>query len=132
MTASIRIFAIALFILATLSSGVQAKNQKTKDIRARAFKRQIAKEQVILVDARTPDEYNTSHLENAKMIDFKADDFKEKITKLPKNKTICVYCRSGNRSAQTMEILKQEGYLRVYNLKGGITAWQEKRLKTVN
>ena len=132
MSASIRIFAIALFIIATLTTGVQAQNQKTKDVRARAFKRQIAKEQVIVVDARTPDEYNTSHLENSVMVDFKADDFREKITKLPKNKTICVYCRSGNRSGQTMEILKQEGYLRVYNLKGGITAWQEKGLKTVN
>lgn len=130
MSKFIRIFIFALLIITTLSSGVQAQNQKAKDVRARAFKRQIKKEQVILVDVRTPDEYNSDHLKNAKMIDFKADDFKEQITKLPKNNTICVYCRSGNRSRQTKEILKQEGYLRIYNLKGGITAWKEKRLET--
>lgn len=132
MTASFRIIAIALFIITTLTNGVEAQNQKTKNVNVRAFKHQIAKEQAILIDVRTPGEYNSSHLKNAKMIDFKADDFKEIITKLPKNKTICVYCHSGNRSGQTKEILKQKGYLRVYNLKGGITAWKKKGYPTVH
>jgi thioredoxin 1 len=132
MTASIRILAIVLFIIATLTTGVQAQNQKTKTVGTKAFNRQLKKEQVVLVDVRTPDEYNSSHLKDAIMIDFKADDFKENITKLSKDKTICVYCRSGNRSGQTMEILKQEGYLKVYNLKGGITAWQEKSFPIVH
>ncbi len=131
MTASLRIFAIVLFIITVLGSGADAKNAKHKDVNPGAFKRQIAKTQVIIVDVRTPDEYNAAHLENAKMIDFKSDNFKDVITKLPKDIPLCIYCRSGNRSSKTMKILKQEGFLKVYNLKGGINAWQKKGLKTV-
>ena len=131
MTASIRIIVIVLFIITTLSNGVEAKCPKSKDINTSSFKRKIAKTQIILIDVRTPDEYKTAHLKNAKMIDFKSDDFKEKIAELPKDITICVYCRSGNRSGKSMKILEEAGFLRIYNLKGGINTWQEKGLKTV-
>lgn len=131
MTASIRIFAIVLFLITVLGSSAEAKNTKHKDVNAGAFKRQIAKTQVIILDVRTPDEYNSEHLENAKMINFKSDNFSDNIAKLPKDITICVYCRSGNRSSKSMKILKEKGFLKVYNLKGGIKAWQAKGLKTI-
>lgn len=76
MTASIRIFAIVLIIITTITSAAEAKAAKYKDVNPVAFKRQIAKTQVIIIDVRTPDEYNVAHLQNAKMIDFKSDNFK--------------------------------------------------------
>ena len=131
MTASLRIIAILLFTLTLFSSGVEAKNTKYKNVNTAAFKRQIAKTQIVLIDLRTPEEYETEHLENAKMIDFKSEDFEEEITKLPKDIPLCIYCRSGHRSGETMKILKKEGFIKVYNLKGGINAWREKGLKTI-
>lgn len=131
MKASIKILAIVILIITTLGSGAEAKNTKYKNVNTVVFKRQIAKTQVILIDVRTPEEYDAAHLENAKMIDFKSDDFTDKVAKLPKDITICIYCRSGNRSSKSLNILKEEGFLKVYNLKGGIKAWQEKGLKTV-
>lgn len=131
MTASIRIFTIILFIITALTNGVEAKNPKYKKVGSGIFKRQIAKTQMVVIDVRTPEEYETAHLENAKIINFEADDFKEKISKLPKEIPVCIYCCSGNRSAKSMEILKKEGFRRVYHLKGGIKTWQEKGLKTV-
>lgn len=131
MKTAIRIFTITLLIVTALANTSEAKNPKYKDINSCLFKRKMAKTQTILIDVRTPEEYKTAHLKNAIIIDFKADNFENQIKKLPKDLPICVYCRSGNRSSKSMEILKQEGFLRVYNLKGGINSWQKKGLKTV-
>ena len=129
MKLTVRIFVLTVLILSTFASGVEAKRQITKNFGPKSFSRHISKKEVLLIDVRTPEEFNEGHLKNAKLINFKSDDFKDNITKLSKEKTICVYCRSGNRSGKSMELLKQEGYLKIYNLKGGIKLWQEKGLE---
>ena len=85
----------------------------------------------ILVDVRTPAEYQEAHLKGAINIDVKDSTFKEKALKqLPKEKTIMVYCRTGHRSAMAARTLTAEGYM-VFNLEGGITAWKEAGKETV-
>ena len=83
---------------------------------------------VVVLDVRTADEFKEGHLEGAVNIDYKQGDFVEQaVTKLPKERTIAVYCRSGRRSAGAAELLAKEGY-RVVNMKGGIIAWQEAQM----
>lgn len=78
---------------------------------------------VIVLDVRTPLEYNEAHIPHAINIDVKEKTFKTKALELlPKDKTIAVYCRSGRRSADAAGILAGEGYQMV-NLDGGILAW---------
>ncbi len=72
----------------------------------------------VLVDVRTPEEFKEAHLEFAKNIDFKAEDFTSAVSKLDKNKTIYLYCRSGNRSGKALEVLKSLGFKSVYNIGG--------------
>ena len=85
----------------------------------------------ILVDVRTPAEYQEAHLKGAINIDVKDSTFKENALKqLPKEKTIMVYCRTGHRSAMAARMLTAEGYM-VFNLEGGITAWKEAGKETV-
>ena len=85
----------------------------------------------ILVDVRTPAEYQEAHLKGAINIDVKDSTFKENALKqLPKEKTIMVYCRTGHRSAMAARMLTAEVYM-VFNLEGGITAWKEAGKETV-
>ena len=80
---------------------------------------------VVILDVRTADEYAEGHIKGAILIDqFKSDFLEQAKAKLPTEKTIAVYCRSGRRSANAAGILAKEGYKPV-NLKGGIIAWRK-------
>ena len=72
---------------------------------------------VTLLDVRTIPEYKEGHLRDATLIPL--DKLEENLAKLPKEKKILVYCRSGNRSIGASRILKRHGYTPV-NIKGGI------------
>ncbi len=72
---------------------------------------------VTLLDVRTIPEYKEGHLRDATLIPL--DKLEENLAKIPKDKKILVYCRSGSRSIGASRILKRHGYTPV-NIKGGI------------
>jgi rhodanese-related sulfurtransferase len=78
----------------------------------------------IVLDVRTPAEYAGGHLAQAQNIDIEASDFTSKIAALDKNATYAVYCRSGNRSGAALEQITAAGFTHVFDLAGGIGAWQ--------
>jgi len=78
----------------------------------------------IVVDVRTPAEYAGGHLTQAQNIDIESSDFATRIAALDKNATYAVYCRSGNRSGTALEQMTAAGFTHVYDLAGGIGAWQ--------
>jgi rhodanese-related sulfurtransferase len=78
----------------------------------------------LLVDVRTPEEFESGHLKRAVNIDFRSDDFKSQIQKLDKNTPIFVYCHSGNRSGQATAMMQEMGFTNVSNLTGGISGWE--------
>ena len=81
-------------------------------------------EESVIIDVRTDDEFSTSYIGGAVNIDFyKGNEFISEIEKLDKSKSYFIYCRSGARSGQTCELMKQKGFKKVYNLKGGILGW---------
>lgn len=71
---------------------------------------------MIVIDVRTPAEYQESHVKESINIDFLSSDFKTKVEKLDKNKTYKVYCRSGNRSGQAERQMKALGFKDVENI----------------
>lgn len=77
----------------------------------------------LIIDVRTPLEWDQGHLQNAQHIEWQ--DMGEKITSVTSNKdeTIYVYCRTGNRSGKAKEILDQLGYSNVINA-GGVNEAQ--------
>ncbi len=85
----------------------------------------------IIVDVRTPAEYQEGHLKNAINIDFKSPDFLDNIQKLNTDQQVYVYCRSGKRSNKSLEHFKAAGFSKIYNLEGGILNWQSERLEVV-
>lgn len=78
----------------------------------------------VILDVRTPEEFQSGHIKGAINIDFYAPDFAQKLDKLDKGKVYVVYCRSGHRSAQAVSLMKQQGFQTVYEIEGGIRAWQ--------
>jgi rhodanese-related sulfurtransferase len=79
----------------------------------------------IVLDVRTPAEYATGHLPAALNIDIEGSGFSGGIAALDKNAPYAVYCRSGNRSGAALEQMTAAGFTHVYDLAGGIGAWQQ-------
>jgi len=77
---------------------------------------------VRLIDVRTPNEYAEGHLFGAENIDVKDTLFAERIKGI--GGEVAVYCRGGRRSLKAAEQLAASGCT-VYNLDGGILAWQK-------
>lgn len=78
---------------------------------------------IIILDVRTPEEFELGHIQGA--VNISHTEIKEIIeTAIPdKSKTILVYCRSGNRSAIASNDLIELGYLNIYDF-GGINDWK--------
>ena len=78
----------------------------------------------VILDVRTPNEFEEGHIEKSINLDFyNAQIFLDAIMKFDKECPIFVYCRSGSRSFQACEILKQMGFTKAFNLEGGIEEW---------
>ena len=81
-------------------------------------------ENAILLDVRTPKEVADGIINNAMIIDYRMRDFATKISSLDKNQAYFVYCKSGNRSSKTCMLMKNSGFSKVHNLRGGWNAWE--------
>lgn len=85
----------------------------------------------ILIDVRTPEEYTQGFIPGAKLINIYDADFQQKLSALPKNRPVMVYCRGGNRSMQAVPALQKAGFKEIYELYGGISAWYSANKKVV-
>ncbi len=85
----------------------------------------------VIIDVRTPEEFADGHIENASNIDFYSDTFRDELDNLDKNKTYFIYCRSGGRSGNALNIMAELDFTEVYNMSGGIIAWDAEELPTV-
>lgn len=79
---------------------------------------------VVLLDVRTPEEFNAGHISHAINADVRSVDFGKKLRALDKNKTYYVYCRSGMRSQQACKIMTESGFKQAINVKGGFLSWK--------
>lgn len=94
------------------------------NVSAPEFKDMYAKEGGLLIDIRTPGEYQQGHIEGSLLIDFYAKDYKNNLAKLDTSATVFLYCRSGNRSSKSISTLNNLGFKKIVNLKNGIVGWQ--------
>ncbi|WP_162984949.1 rhodanese-like domain-containing protein [Mesonia aquimarina] len=83
-----------------------------------------------LVDVRTEKEFASGHIEGAHNIVYD-EHFIEKLASLDKSKPVAVYCHSGGRSEKCAKILKEAGFKKIYDLKGGITQWVYHKKDTI-
>lgn len=98
-------------------------NAKFRTVDVTEFARVITAPGVVVLDVRRADEYAQGHLADAPFIDVTASDFEARALEcLPKDKTIALYCRSGNRSKKAAGILAAAGY-KVVELGTGYMGW---------
>lgn len=89
------------------------------------FKEHLAKGKHILLDVRTPAEFDQGHLDGAVNVDiFQSRYFKSYCDTLDREKPVYLYCRSGSRSRTASRILTRMGFKEVYDLRGGILNWK--------
>ncbi|HRO47357.1 thioredoxin domain-containing protein [Agriterribacter sp.] len=81
-----------------------------------------------VIDVRTPEEFQSGHIAAAKNINIYDADFKARLEKLNKAQPVFVYCKGGGRSAEAAKILNELGFTNIYDLQGGIMAWENNRL----
>lgn len=79
----------------------------------------------VVIDVRTPEEYNIDGIPGAINIDYYNPNFKQNLEKLDYNKKYLIYCRSGSRSGHSAQILKKLGFNYVYDLDGGMTEYSK-------
>lgn len=134
-TAAAALAVAAITGLSACSSGVPegssrapasnpASQEAEKHMAASDFSNAMDKPGTIVLDVRTPAEFASGHLPKAQNIDLKGADFATRIAALDKNATYAVYCQSGKRSNAAMEQMAAADFKRVYDLEGGIVAWQ--------
>src|SRR5690606_9280242 len=96
------------------------------------FSKKISEtEQALVLDVRTPEEFEKGHLENAVNIDWKGDDFNENISKIDTETPVFVYCLSGGRSKAAAEEMRKLGFEQVAELDGGIMQWRAENLPEI-
>ena len=83
----------------------------------------IEEDDITILDVRTQQEYDFGHIPNATLIPV--DELDDRLGELNETKAILVYCRTGVRSAQASQTLTDNGFSTVYNLEGGIVAWEK-------
>ncbi len=91
----------------------------------------INHEQGVVIDVRTATEFSSGHILHAVNIDANEPDIKFKKLNKYANKPVIVVCATGRRSAACVKRMQDQGYERVYNLSGGIVAWQNAGLPLV-
>jgi adenylyltransferase/sulfurtransferase len=83
----------------------------------------------VLIDVREPHEYQICRIPYAKLIPL--GDLPKRVNELDSADEIVAHCKSGMRSAKAVDFLKQAGFRKVRNMKGGILAWSDKVDPTV-
>jgi len=94
----------------------------------------LERDSTILIDVRTPDEYNSFRIKSSINIDYYNPAFLDSISSYKAKKNIIFYCRSGRRSYYAAKLIQQKGFNMIYNLKGGVLEVKKKNLefKTFN
>lgn len=81
------------------------------------------REDVYLLDVREQWEYDEGHIPGVTLLPM--GEVADRLDEIPTDKEVIVTCRSGNRSGQVTEFLRQNGFDNVHNMDGGIVAWDQ-------
>ena len=73
----------------------------------------------VLIDVRSDEEISLKSVDDFIQIDFYKDDFYENLLNLDKEENIFLLCRSGRRSGLAAKFLPENGFSKIYNIKGG-------------
>jgi rhodanese-related sulfurtransferase len=123
------LFALAIAFPATSrdtnksNEAVATSVKKFKDADVEKVDKMRADKKNVLLDVRTPEEFNRGHIPGAINLNWNSPEFAQKAGELDKSKTYLVNCAGGGRSAKACAKLKEMDFTDCYNLTGGFSAW---------
>jgi rhodanese-related sulfurtransferase len=115
---------ILLVFLVTTGFNALAQDDKYK-LSIDDFRSRILDDSVLLIDVRTPKEFQECRISGAANIDIKSDLFNEEAGKIDRNVPVYLYCRAGVRSDKAAKRMAELGFENVYDLDDGILGWRD-------
>ena len=123
----IKILLPAIFLMLSSIIGVQA--QKKIEVNSKQASTLLQKDKkLVVLDVRTPEEFNEGHIKGAVNIDIRQPDAFSKIDKLNRKATYIVHCRTNHRSGIAVDHMMQSGFKNVYQMMDGFPGWEGNKL----
>ena len=123
---------LASLLAATLAHADDNNQELVAAIKVNAARDFVAKhEDAVIMDVRTPVEYEFSHITGAVNVSVQDESFENMVNGLDPNKTYIVHCTRNpavGRSSRVLETLKSLGFKNLYSLEGGYVAWKDAEL----
>jgi rhodanese-related sulfurtransferase len=122
-------FAISLFGVLFVITGFAQTDRTIRDLTVQGFKLkmdELANE--VIIDLRTPEELRSGVIPNATNFDYFEKNFEAQIKRLDKSQVYLLYCASGVRSAETLELMERSGFTAVFNLVDGFNGWKKAKM----
>jgi len=116
-------YIIPLIVIIVITSFAKIHGQSISDTECNLTAKEFLKadkDDAILLDVRTQEEFDSGHLEGAILIDYFESNFKNEINKLNKDNKYYVYCKVGGRSSKATKYMIKSGFKNVCNIEGGI------------
>ena len=118
-----RFFLTLALVCVIAVAGAKSKRMQYRSLDVKTFERYIERDDVVLVDVRTAEEFAAGHIEGVDHnVDVRSATFFQDYRSLPKDKRIALYCKGGGRSKQVAGVLAGNGY-KVAELAVGYDGW---------
>jgi rhodanese-related sulfurtransferase len=123
-------FQLSFMILLMGCAVAKADMGETESISPKEASAMYADKKAVIVDVREDSEWNEQHIPGT--IHIPLAQLSERLSELKqyKDSTVITQCKTGGRSAKALDELKSAGFSKVYNMDGGIMAWNKAGLKT--
>ena len=107
----------------------QLLKQELINLDSDAFLQELKQhENVVLLDVRTKEEYDSGTLPGAQHLDYLDYTFLDELEQLDQSKTYFLFCRTGRRSVRAGILMKNWGFKNLVHLDGGLTSLPEERI----
>ncbi|MGB5425657.1 MAG: rhodanese-like domain-containing protein [Gammaproteobacteria bacterium] len=121
------VLALLAIIVMLIASEIQQRLSRVKEVSPAEATRLLNHENAIMIDMRTDKDYRDGHIANSVNVPTGSADIPATLNK-HRERPVVVYCQRGNRSIAFCNKLSKQGFESVYNLKGGVLAWQKAEL----
>ena len=116
---------VSLFLLSLILLSCKTESNSEVELITPEEMHEISKmDSVQLVDIRTPKEFKSGYIDGFQNIDYFSKTFDQDLQMLDKSKPVIVVCRSGRRSAKCSKKMVKAGFVKIYDLDGGLTKWK--------
>ena len=121
---------LSFIVLLMTFTVAKADMNEADSISPKQASEMYAERKAVIVDVRDDSEWNEQHIPGAIHIPLAQLNGRISELKQYKDTPVITQCKAGGRSAKAFEVLKSVGFTKVYNMDGGIMAWDKAGLKT--